>query len=259
MQRPPATGAFALDLQGLLRERGTTGYDYTNSIRSRSYRSARGLCPSLHLGRGHSDDDGQTHSYSETDRGATRFGERAHVHSATTDLQARFGTTAQAAAAGYFRYTNEDDTGAISWVNTKYWTSDPTHPSQLWYDVNGKLIGVDYSILMANSPKAPSMWGISPSRWQTFEQHVHFGVKSAHGIVFGAVGPKGMAKVGGSLSNPTAEDVVKLGKAKSTSDVAFVFEFPAIWDLEFWLVPNPLGAFAEHNPNVIPSANAESM
>jgi hypothetical protein len=185
--------------------------------------------------------------------------EQTFINSATTDLQARFGTTAQAAAAGYFRYTNEDDTGAISWVNTKYWTSDPTHPSQLWYDVNGKLIGVDYSILMANSPKAPSMWGISPSRWQTFEQHVHFGVKSAHGIVFGAVGPKGMAKVGGSLSNPTAGDVVKLGKAKSTSDVAFVFEFPAIWDLEFWLVPNPLGAFAEHNPNVIPSANAESM
>ena len=185
--------------------------------------------------------------------------EQSFIAAATKDLQARFGTTAQAAAAGYFRYTNEDDTGAISWVNTNYWTSDATHPSQLWYDVHGKLIGVDYSILMANSPKAPSIWGISPSRWTTFDQHVHFGIKTASGIVFGAVGPKSMAKVGGSAANPTAADIVKLGKAKAVSDVAFVFQFPAIWDLEFWLVPNPLGAFAEHNPNVIPSANASSM
>lgn len=185
--------------------------------------------------------------------------EQSFINAATTDLQARFGTTAQAAAAGYFRYTNEDDTGAISWVNTKYWTSDAKHPSQLWYDVHGKLIGVDYSAPMSSSPKAPNMWGVSPSRWFTFEEHVHYGVKTPTGIVFGGVGPKGMAKVGGSLANPTAADIVKLGKAKTTSDVAFVFQFPAIWDLEFWLVPNPLGVFAEHNPNVVPSANAESM
>ncbi len=183
--------------------------------------------------------------------------EQRFVNAVTADLQSRFGTTAQAAAAGYFRYTNEDDTGAISWVNTKWWTSDPKHPSQLWYDVHGKLIGVDLSRPMA--PKAPSIWGVSPSRWFTFEEHAHFGVKSPHGIIFGGVGPKGMAKVGGSLAHPTAEDVVKLGKAKSKSDVAFVFQFPAVWDLEFWLVPNPLGAFAEHNPKVVPSAHASSM
>jgi hypothetical protein len=183
--------------------------------------------------------------------------EQQFIAKVTKDLQARFGTTAQAAAAGYFRYTNEDNTGAISWVNTKYWTSDPQHPSQLWYDVKGRLIGVDYSVLMAKSPKAPSMWGISPSRWMSFRQHVHFGIKTPAGIKFGAVGPKSIAKVGGSASNPTAEDIVKLGKAKSVSDVAFVFQFPAVWDLDFWLVPNPLGAFAEHNPNVIPSASAE--
>jgi hypothetical protein len=183
--------------------------------------------------------------------------EQSFISKVTKDLQSRFGTTAQAAAAGYFRYTNEDNTGAISWVNTKYWTSDPQHPSQLWYDVKGNLIGVDFSLLVSNSPKAPSLWGVSPSRWFTFDQHDHFGIKTATGVKFGAVGPKSIVKVGGSASNPTAEDIVKLGKAKSVSDVAFVFEFPAIWDLEFWVVPNPLGAFAEHNPNVIPSANAE--
>jgi hypothetical protein len=181
--------------------------------------------------------------------------EQKFISDVTKDLQARFGTTAQAAAAGYFRYTNEDDTGAISWVNTKYWTSDPKHPSQLWYDVKGNLIGVDISL--PNAPKAPNVWGISPSRWFLFDQHVHFGIKTPMGIKFGAVGPKAIAKVGGSVTNPTPEDIVKLGKAKTVSDVAFVFQFPAVWDLEFWLVPNPLGAFAEHNPSVIPSANAE--
>jgi hypothetical protein len=187
---------------------------------------------------------------------AASAAEAKFVAAVTADLQKRFGTTAQAAAAGYFRFTNEDETGAISWVNTKYWTSDPQHPSQLWYDAQGRLIGVDISQPMA--AKAPSLWGVSPSRWFTFDQHAHFGVRTANGIVFGGVGPKGMKKIGGSLSNPTAEDVVKLGKAKSVKDVAFVFEFPAIWDLEFWLVPNPLGAFAEHNPNVKPSAQAKT-
>lgn len=185
--------------------------------------------------------------------------EQQFISSVTADLQSRFGTTAQAAAAGYFRYTNEDDTGAISWVNTSYWKSDPKHPSQLWYDVNGRLIGADFSIPMADSKTTPVLWGMSASRWLTFEHHAHFGVKTASGIQFGGVGRKGMAKIGGSLSNPTPQDVVKLGKAKSVSDVAFVFEFPAIWDIEIWLVPNPLGAFAEHNPNLKPSANAESM
>jgi hypothetical protein len=41
--------------------------------------------------------------------------------------------------------------------------------------------------------------------------------------------------------------------------VAFVFPFPALWDLQVWLIPNPLGAFAEHNPNVIPSAAAKNQ
>lgn len=195
--------------------------------------------------------------------------EKQFVDSVSKDLQSRFATTDAATAAGYFRYTDEDDTGAISWVNTKYWTSDPQHPSQLWYDVKGRLIGADFSVPESSSTK-PSLWGVSPSRWTEFEAHVHFGIKTPSGTAFGGAGPKGMASVGGSLTNPTAQDVVKLGKTsrwkqlqipapQSTSDVAFVFPFPAIWDLEVWLVPNPLGAFADHNPNVIPSANAKAQ
>ncbi|HEV3092761.1 MAG TPA: hypothetical protein VGX91_15070 [Candidatus Cybelea sp.] len=197
--------------------------------------------------------------------------ETQFVASVTGDLQSRFATTDQASAAGYFRYTNEDQTGAISWVNLKYWQSDQAHPSQLWYDVKGRLIGADFSVLQSGSPARPAIWGVSPSRWLDFAPgHVHFGIKTATGVAFGGAGSKSMATVGGSLTDPTAADIVKLGTlprykklgipaAKSADDVAFVFPFPAIWDLQVWLVQNPLGAFAEHNPNVIPSAAATNQ
>jgi hypothetical protein len=196
-------------------------------------------------------------------------GEVRFVAAVTSDLQQRFATTAQATAEGYFRYTDEDQTGAISWVNTSFWASDATHPSQLWYDVKGRLIGADFSVLQNGAHTRPAVWNISPARWIDFSPaHVHFGIKTPNGIVFGALGPKTMAKVGGTVARPTAADIVKAGQLKrwkvlgipapqSTADVAFVFEFPAVWDLQVWLVPNPLGAFAEHNPNVIPSANAK--
>jgi hypothetical protein len=184
--------------------------------------------------------------------------ENAFVDSVSRDLQARFPTTAAAAAAGYFRYTNEDRTGAISWVNTSYWTSDPKHPGQLWYDVNGRLIGADFTVPKTDTP--PTLWGVSASRWLTQEQHVHFGVKQADGSVkFGGYGENSAAKIGSNLAKPTPDDLVKLGKAQTASQVAFVFPFPAIWDLQVWLVPNPLGPFAEHNPNVQPSKPAGGM
>ena len=197
--------------------------------------------------------------------------ETKFVDAVTQDLQSRFGTTAKASAAGYFRYTDEDQTGAISWVNTANWASDPQHPSQLWYDVQGRLIGADFSVPQSSSKARPSVWGVSPSRWLDFSPgHVHFGVKTASGVQFGGAGPKSMKMVGASVDTPTAEDVVKLGKTErwkvlkiqapaSASDVSFVFPFPAVWDLQVWLVPNPLGAFAEHNPKVKPSAKATNQ
>ncbi len=197
--------------------------------------------------------------------------EQQFVASVTSDLQNRFSTTAKASAAGYFRYTDEDQTGAISWVNTNNWASDATHPSQLWYDVNGRLIGADFSVLQSSSSARPNVWGVSPSRFLDFSPaHVHFAIKTASGLAFGGAGSKTMAKVGGSVDHPTAADVVaiskltrwtKLGipKPANAAAVAFVFSFPAIWDLQVWLVPNPLGAFAEHNPNVTPSAGAKNQ
>lgn len=173
---------------------------------------------------------------------------------ASHDVNAMYATTADAAKAGYFRYNDEDDTGAISWVNLKYWTSDETHPNQLWYDVKGNLLGVDYTVPYTDKMHPPSMWGVIPARWQDYESHTHYAVKQADGsLKYDYALDKDIKKVGGDPAHPTAADLVKLGKAKAASDVAWVFAVPESWDLEFWVDGNPSGAFAYKNPQVHPS------
>ena len=81
--------------------------------------------------------------------------EAKFVSAMQADLNHRFATPAAAEAAGYFRYTNADDTGAISYANLHWASSDVHHPSQLWYDKRGNLLGADYSILKTKrSPSA---------------------------------------------------------------------------------------------------------
>lgn len=189
--------------------------------------------------------------------------EMPFVAKVTKDLNARFPTPADAEKAGYFRFNNEDKTGAISYANDN-WNSaaDPSNPqpSQLWYDVNGHLLGADYSVPLTaqNSSAPPKLWGIAPGRWFKFAHaHVHYVLQGTTDASYGhAVGGDAYVKAGGDLNNPTAQPFVKLGKVKSTDAIAHVLPFPAQWDLELWVTPNPLGAFAETNPLVKPSKNA---
>lgn len=192
--------------------------------------------------------------------------ELAFVQSVTKDLNARYATPAAAEKAGYFRYNNEDKTGAISYADNQ-WNSaaDPAHPqpSQLWYDVKGHLLGADFSVPLTdkNSSAPPKLWGLDPGRWFEIKHaHVHYVLASGDGDApYGhAVRAADFTKAGGDLSNPTAEPLVKLGKITSANDVTHVFTFPPQWDVEVWLTPNPLGAFAENNPLVKPSKNAGS-
>jgi len=73
--------------------------------------------------------------------------ETAFVHGIQADLMKRFPTAAAAEHAGYVRYTNLDDTGAISYTNNHWDSIDSKHPSQLWYDTSGTLLGADFSVL----------------------------------------------------------------------------------------------------------------
>ena len=185
--------------------------------------------------------------------------EAPFVAMASAYLRSRYATTAAAEQAGFVRYTNEDDTGAISYANKSWTSSDYAHPSQLWYDVHGKLLGADYSVPQTDAAP-PKLFGVDPARWQKFGLHDHYGLAGSGGsIVYGDTGAKKVTAIGGDPTAPTAGDLVKLKIAKAPSDVKFVFAFPKIWDLAVWVVPNPLGAFSEKNPNVTPVSPPKSM
>jgi hypothetical protein len=183
--------------------------------------------------------------------------EVAFVQSIQKDLMSRFPTAADAEKAGYFRFGNEDSDGAISYANLQWQSADPQHPSQLWYDVHGNLLGADFSVLQSSSPEPPKLWGVNYGRWISFREHVHWVLAGPNGTeTYGATSAKKFAAAGGSVDNPQAITVVKLGKAQNVAQVKHVFLFPSIWDLIVWVKPNPSGAFAEKNPLVVPSANA---
>lgn len=184
--------------------------------------------------------------------------EVAFVASVQKDLMTRFPTAQDAVKAGYFRYTDEDKTGSISYANLQWQSVDARHPSQLWYDVKGNLLGADYSV--PKTAAKPQLWGVNPARWDDFNAHIHFVTADASGkeTYGGANLPKFVA-AGGDAKNPQAETLVKMGKVKDAALVKRVFVFPAIWDLQVWVKPNPNGAFAEMNPNVKPSASAKDM
>jgi hypothetical protein len=76
-------------------------------------------------------------------------------------ILARFPYDGDATKAGYVRYTDPDDTGATNYANQQ-WTADPTHPSQLWYDKDGNLMGADFSVPRPNGAPRPQVWGIDP-------------------------------------------------------------------------------------------------
>lgn len=182
------------------------------------------------------------------------------------EIPKRFPSPASATKAGYFQYTPEDNTGAISYVNLKVWNSvDLDVPNQLWYDVNGRLLGVDYTILQAQSPAAPtSLFGyaIDPSRWIHRNEHMHYGFKMADGALKLGAMPVARFTAAGGDPSATQPDIaankaalVKAGLPglAAPEQVQFVFLHPAMWDLVVWVLPNPDGAFANANPNVKPS------
>lgn len=187
--------------------------------------------------------------------------ETAFVQSVQKDLNARFPTPADAEKAGYFRFNNEDKTGAISYANLQWNSIDPQHPSQLWYDVKGRLLGADYSIPIANDSSCkgktpPNQWGVNPQRWFCVSgPHVHYILKNADGTFsYGhSAHGKQFKAAGGDFDNPQAATLVKMGVVKSVDQVAKIFTFPGQWNLELWVTPNPNGAFAEANPLVHPS------
>jgi hypothetical protein len=192
---------------------------------------------------------------SPTYRGKTNTAENAFVTDISAYLMATYPTAADAEKAGYVRYTGEDDTGAISYANRQWQSSDSHHPSQLWYDKNGKLLGADYSVLFSGNPARPQLWGINPGRWYEFDGHVHWVARDPS---TGApkydqwAWDKAFVEAGGNPEQPAAVTLVAMKKVGSADQVVTIFHFPAVWDLIVWVTPNPSGAFAYKNPLVKP-------
>lgn len=185
--------------------------------------------------------------------------EVAFVKQIQADLTSRFPTPASAVAAGYFRYTNEDEDGAISYANLHWQSGNPQQPSQLWYDVKGNLLGADFSVLQSSSPEPPKIWGVNYRRWVSFREHVHYVLVGPNGTeTYGATSATKFSTAGGNVDNPQPETLVKMGVVKNVASVKKVFLLPSLWDLIVWVKSNPNGAFADKNPLVTPSANAAS-
>jgi hypothetical protein len=166
--------------------------------------------------------------------------ETQFLDSVRRDLTARFPHASDAEKAGYVRYTAPDDTGAISYADQQ-WNADPTHPSQLWYDKDGNLMGADFSVPRPNNEPRPQVWGINPGRFYEFNGHVHYVVKepdSGKMVYDQWIWNKDFVDAGGSLSKPSVATVVKLGRVPDASYVTTIFEFPTQWDLIVWMKPH---------------------
>ncbi len=184
-----------------------------------------------------------------TYQGPQNAAETAFVRSIQGDLMNRFATAHDAERAGYVRYTNEDDTGAISYANQQWQSTDIRHPSQLWYDAHGKLLGADFSVLKTSNAR-PHRWGINPGRWYEFEGHIHYVARNPRTgkLTYDKyVMDPGFVRAGGNLQHPSAQTLVRMHKVARTNDVATIFNFPSLYDLIVWVKPNPNGAFAEKN------------
>lgn len=187
-----------------------------------------------------------------TYKGKTSAAEAKFVSAIQQDLGTRFAHASDAEKAGYVRYTNPDDTGAISYANMQWQSTDIRHPSQLWYDKDGNLLGADFSVPHSNNSR-PQLWGINPGRWWQFDGHVHYvqkDPKSGKLIYDKYIMDTQFKAAGGDPNNPTPQTLVKMHKIRSASEVATIFHFPDVYDLIVWVKPNPNGAFAYKNPLV---------
>ena len=180
----------------------------------------------------------------QTYSGPLSASEQTFLQQVKADLEKRFPTAADAEKAGYVRYTNADNTGAISYANRQWTSTSVDTPSQLWYDKDGNLLGADYSVPYTKGQR-PQLFGVNPGRWYEFDDHVHYVLRAAGGQMQYdkyVMAPQYM-KAGGDPAHPTADDLAKMHKVASSSQVAAVFDMPSIWDLVVWVKPHAKGAF----------------
>lgn len=175
-------------------------------------------------------------------------GERSFISAVKHHLIARYPTRAQAIRVGYIAITGIEKDGTAVYFNPRLTRVDRFHPNFLWYDKHGKLVGLDYEFPRSLYPKPPTaLFGVSATRWTTVKGHVHFNYRIGEGpLRMGMSHPRPNLR-----DNPiTASELRADRLLPARSRLVWAYNHPASWDLGFWLVPNPNGAFAAMNPNV---------
>lgn len=176
--------------------------------------------------------------------------EAAFIASVSPSLMARYATADKALAGGYIQLTplSPEDHTSI-YFNMTYSKIDPMHPNFLWYDRNNKLVGLDYEYAVSGWPKPPgqSVYPVLPGRWVVIPVHFHYAYKDAHGKVV-MHGARLRPNIKGDPITAAQLRADKLLPAGAT--LLWADYHPKTWDLGFWLVPDPSGAFAALNPKV---------
>jgi hypothetical protein len=177
--------------------------------------------------------------------------EAAFVASVTSTLLQRYPTTVQAQAAGYYQMTKMEDDGTVIWFNDDWGKGvSKDAPNFLWFDKAGKLVGLDYQYVVALYPQHPgaNVYPVMASRWSTIDAHMHFAYK----LLDGTIVRRGARALKGATGDPTAAQLTAAKLLPAGATLLWAHYHPKSWDLGFWLVPNPNGAFADLNPLVKP-------
>jgi hypothetical protein len=176
--------------------------------------------------------------------------EAAFIADVTKALQAKYPTTTAATAGGYSQMTRLGSDGTAIWFNDK-WDANVSKyaPNFLWYDKHGKLAGLDYQYTVSGHPQPPAgLYPVKASRWVAIPAHMHFAYKMPDGTMK----RRGAKALKGETDDPTAAELKAAKLLPPNATLVWAHYHPKTWDLGFWLVPNPNGAFADLNPNVKP-------
>lgn len=177
----------------------------------------------------------------------TSTAESQFVSQTSATLLSLYPTAASATAHGYTKMTELGTDNTMIYTNFEYQNISLEHPNFLWYDRNGKLAGVDYEFPVSVWPQPPlAQYPVAKSKWVTIPEHVHFSYSLAGATVMHGARVRPNLKPGPiTLAELQADNLVPAG-----ATLLWATYHPTCWDLGFWVVPNPLGPFADKNPLV---------
>jgi hypothetical protein len=176
--------------------------------------------------------------------------EKAFIAKTSATINSEYPTTATAESAGFTLLVGDIfDDNTYDWTNMSFAGVTPDHPNFLWYDRHGHLAGVDWQFPKAMYASAPQLaaFPVRAERWVTIPAHVHY-TYSVDGKVH-----YGVTKATPALNKMTiTADMLRASGVKLPANAKLVWAMyhPTVWDLAMWTVPNPIGAFADKNPNV---------